>query len=335
MGLLPVWVIGETPLQTGYNERFALPAMFGLALFWVAMLWNFIENESKRRLVLSVMLGLAIAGHLRVANTFRLDWQKQEAYFSQIAWRAPSIKPDTAFVFFGPLTDFMPTSSTSAALNTLYTQSRQEQKVDFWYFDLQLSANVRVLEGGESFANNYRGIQFDAEDSGSNLFFYQNEDGCLWLLSPLHSQNAYIPQDMRQFAASSDPSRIIADKTTITDSPIFKRSSNESWCNYYQNAERLSQLGEWQEIVSLMQEAQRKNLNPNLAIEWLPLVRAHAQLGDWRAAEEISQKIHQSHARNDAMLCSMWNELSIKNNLDKIGNESLAMINELASCQIE
>ncbi|MDA1329843.1 MAG: hypothetical protein O3B43_02090, partial [Chloroflexi bacterium] len=88
VGLLPIWLIGETNLGPGYNERFALPAMFGAALFWMGLFWLLFRDFMPRALFLSILLGLIVAGHVRAADEFRADWAIQQAYYTQLNWRA-------------------------------------------------------------------------------------------------------------------------------------------------------------------------------------------------------------------------------------------------------
>ena len=335
-GLLPTWVIGKTALESGYGERFALPALFGAALFWVGMIWFFVEDVVKRRIIFALLLGIAVAGHVRAGNDFRWDWQQQQSYYEQMSLRAPGLETGTAIVALNRLSEFMPTSSTSAAINTLYSQSEDRARVDYWSFDLGLTANVEAIENGDVIESNYRGMQFNAESSDSLLFTYQPEAGCLWILSPLDVDNDYLPFEYRSLASYSNLSRIVADrKTSHAAEHIFGEKSSEGWCNFYQKAELARQMGNWQDVIDLMSEAEEREFSANYGVERLAQVEAHARLGNWDEAVQVSKEILAKHVRNSSMLCALWADISKDGELDDAGLRAVQNVEDLARCEAE
>lgn len=334
-GLLPTWVIGKTSLEIGYGERFALPALFGAALFWVGSIWLFVENRARRRILFALLLGLAVSGHVRASNEFRWDWQQQQSYYEQLSWRAPALEPGTAIIALNRLSDFMPISSSSAAINTLYPQSQDQVQVDYWAFDLERTLNVQAVEDGEIFESNYRGMLFEAESADSLLFTYQAEGGCLWVLTPLHADNDYLPFEHRALSSSSNVNRIFSERPSSgkVEEKIFGSLTTEGWCSFYQRAELAQQLGHWRDIIDLMNEAKKNGLNPNYGIERLALVNAYARLGNWNEAEQVSKEILAKHVRNATMLCAQWADFSEDGILDEIGLRAWQSVEELAQCE--
>ena len=333
-GLLPTWVIGKTALESGYGERFALPALFGAALFWVGIIWFFIEDRLKRRIVFALMLGLAVSGHVRASNEFRWDWQQQQSYYEQVSLRAPGLEPGTAIVALNRLSEFMPTSSTSSAINTLYPQSENQVQVDYWGFDLGLTANVEAIENGDVLESNYRGMLFSAESADSLLLTYQPEAGCLWVLTPLDVNNDYLPFEYRALASSSNVSRILAEKTSSgTPEKIFGDQSSKIWCSFYQRAELARQFGNWQDVIDLINEADENGFSANYGVERLALVEANARSGNWGEAEQVSEEILAKHVRNSSMLCALWVQFSEDGILDEGGKRAWQNVEELANCE--
>lgn len=335
-GLLPIWAVGEKPLEAGYNERFALPALFGAALVWVGGVWLLVKPRRHQIIILSVLLGLAVASHLRAANQFRWDWQSQQRFYQQLAWRAPGLKAGTALIAFEPLTDFMPASSTSAAINTLYPQSQSAGQVDYWAFELTRTQNVKTLQQRETFESSYRGMHFEASDASSTLFFFNPPGGCLWVLTPLHVENEYVPFENRELLTYSNLAQITREEESDSgpDPRIFGRPDRETWCYFFQKAELARQFEDWQQVVDLMAEAQGKGLGPNYGIEWLPLVEAQARLGNWQLAEEVSRLIHGMHSQNDSLLCALWDQLFAGGNSIEVANIAWQNVREAAHCEL-
>jgi hypothetical protein len=298
------------------------------------VIWLFVENANRRRLIFVVMLGLAVSGHLRAGNSFRLDWQQQIDFYEQLSWRVPDIEPGTAIVSFIPLSEWMPISSTSAAINSLYSQSMDEEQVDYWAFDLDRSLNVRAIEEDELLQSNYRGMQFEAESADSLIFLFQPEAGCLWLLTPLDVHNDYIPFENRSLAAQSNVQRILSENSgPATNQEIFGELTADSWCYFYQKAELARQVGDWQAVIDLMAEAEGKGFSPSYGVERLALVEAHVRLGNWELAEEVSEEIVGKHVRNSSMLCAQWESFANESVLEGEGMETLQNVVEFASCE--
>jgi hypothetical protein len=334
VGLMPTWVIGKTSLELGYGERFALPALFGAALFWAGIIWLFVENVDRRRLIFVVMLGLAVSGHLRAGNNFRLDWQQQVDFYQQLSWRAPDIEAGTAIVSFVPLSEWMPISSTSAAINSLYSQSMDEVQVDYWAFDLDRSLNVRAIEDDEVLESNYRGMQFEADNADSLIFLFQPEAGCLWLLTHLDVHNDYIPFENRSLAAQSNVQRILSESSGRAENQIiFGDLTADSWCFFYQRAELVRQTADWHAVIELMAEAEAKGFSANYGVERLALVEAYVRLENWDAAEEVSGEIVAKHIRNSSMLCAQWEGFANEGLLDDEGLAVHKNVVEVASCK--
>lgn len=336
-GLLPTWLIGKTSLESGYGERFALPALFGAALVWAGFIWLFIENKTKRRIVFAVLIGLAVASHVRASNNFRWDWQKQQSFYAQLSWRVPAVRPGTAILSFNRLSEFMPNSSTSTAINMLYPQSRPQTAMDVWAFELERTLNVKVIQQKGIFESNYRGMLFEAEDSESLLFTYQPEGGCLWVLTPLHAANDYVPFEHRALLFQANIDRILADDESEDYPPkaIFGSLEPEGWCYYYQRAELALQLGRWQEVLDLHNEAEEQGHNANYSVERLSLVKAYARLGNWEMAAQVSEEILAKHVRNTPMLCALWGQFSEDGLLDGAGLAAWQNVQDLVGCEAD
>jgi len=335
VGLLPIWLIGEDGLGPGYNERFALPGMLGAALIWMGLLWLLLRPPQARAVLLSAVLGLLVAGQVRGTEQFIEEWREQQAYFEQLKWRAPAIAPNTAFIIYEPVSNWMPNpSSTSVAVNTLYAQSRSSNEADFWFFETRRSARMHELENGKVLARNYRGLHFRAENADSLLFLYKPQDGCLWLLRPLDIHNAYLPEEQRDKVALANLGRIQASSAGAPPPEhIFGDLEADNWCYYFEKADLARQVGQWGVVLDLMDAAQEQGYAPSYGIEWLPLLEAHAQRGDWAAAEALSSQIHTLDAANDSMLCALWDQLRGAGNLGEEGLATRRAVREFANCE--
>ena len=64
--------------------------MLGATLLTVALIIWFVR-AGQQRLLLAILLGLSIVTQVLVVNRYRLDWNDQNSYYWQLAWRVPAL----------------------------------------------------------------------------------------------------------------------------------------------------------------------------------------------------------------------------------------------------
>ncbi len=72
---------------------------------------------------------------------------------------------------------------------------------------------------------------------------------------------------------------------------VFGTEPAHEWCYYYQKADLARQIGNWEEIAKIDQEAMKLSLAPRDAVEWMPFLQAYAMLGDTERVEQIAKII--------------------------------------------
>ena len=70
--------------------------------------------------------------------------------------------------------------------------------------------------------------------------------------------------------------------------PVFGPEPEYAWCYYYQKANLARQRGDWDEVLTLSEELQSKNLAPADLIEWMPFLQAYARAGDTDRLVELA-----------------------------------------------
>ncbi|MEX2162169.1 MAG: hypothetical protein WD751_09675 [Anaerolineales bacterium] len=334
LGMFPVWAIGETISQGDYNLRYILVGMLGASLVVGSLLVLFVPRRPQRILLVSLLVAFALGSHIHAANEYRLDWQAQRNFYWQLSWRAPALQPNTALVSFDRVSTYLGDPMTGNALNVLYPTAGKELSVGLWNFELTRTQTVNRIQNGEPLESDYRGLTFSTGSPEDLVFYFLPEGGCLWLLSPLDVHNDYLPVENRELVAHSNPGNALAvpEGDGYPPAHIFGAEPQHSWCYYYEKADLARWQGDWAQVLDLMAAAEQQGLRPNYGIEWLPLVEAQAFTGDWPLAVETSQRIHAMHARNEGLLCAVWQ--SIANNAADAaaGQEAYAQVSAFANC---
>jgi len=72
---------------------------------------------------------------------------------------------------------------------------------------------------------------------------------------------------------------------------IFGPEPARGWCYYFEKADLARQRRDWQEVVSLGEQALSENLRPRDVSEWMPFLEGYSNLGLVQQAEQISSRI--------------------------------------------
>ncbi len=312
LGLLPTWVTGRDLLGGRYDDRLALPAMFGACLVFVALVYLTIDRAAYRTVLLSALVGLAVGLHLRTANDFRWDWITQNRQLWQIYWRAPDIADDTPLVANGNFTTYVSRYSASYAINTFYGKEMQDGQAPLWYFEYRYDKLHRIvpdyLQGTEISGDLY-GTAFSGNSLNSLLIYAApTEEHCLWFLTPEDGAFETLPAEMRQMASVIDLTRISAQPGSGDYPPaeVFQAEPAHTWCYYYQKIELARQLGDWPHALQLWQQAQDGGHQPQHGYEYSGVVLAMLHEGQFAQAVNLTQQAVNRSEETASLFCSLW-----------------------------
>ena len=68
----------------------------------------------------------------------------------------------------------------------------------------------------------------------------------------------------------------------------FGEEPAHGWCFYYQKASLARQVGDWNEVLRLGEEANSRGLIANDQIEWMPFLQAYAYVDNVARLNEIA-----------------------------------------------
>lgn len=313
LGPLPAWLTGKQALVGLYGSRFALPAMFGASLLIVAFLEWLTPRRVAKTAILSVLIGLAVVFHLRTGNEYRWNWTEQSRFYWQLAWRAPSLEAGTALFSEGELFKWVGGYSTSMGINLLYPRQDGDPDVSYWFVDLENNfvQNREGLLQGIPIKQNFRSFEFRGQSQDSLVIVdAPAREHCLWVLGPDDLDNPALTELTRQVAAMSNLDRISAEsRAGYPPAEIFGPEPQHTWCYYYQKAELNRQLGEWENVASLGDQAIESGAAPNDEQEWLPFIEAYAHTGRWDRAQSLTETVAE-RTKYHLRLCALWDRIA-------------------------
>lgn len=308
---IPFWMI-DLPLNLGFpSSRALMPFTLGASLLLGGLIGLFPLPRWSRAVVLIVLIALAGAWQYRVADTFRRDWALQSAMFWQLSWRAPALQPDTTLLF-NELPLFYPTdNSLTAPLNWIYSHADGAQGMRYllYYPSLRLGTGLPALQPGLPVRQDYLGAAFSGStDQLLSVTF--DPPACLHVLDPLTAQpNIMIPQELRAAAAIANLD-VISAEPPVSPQSLFGEEPARGWCYYYQKADLARQLGDWEEVVRLGEQAFALDDHPNDPMERLPFIEGYAMTGDWQRANALTTETLAVTEIMRPVLCQLWDRIT-------------------------
>ena len=306
----PFWLTGLTISLAHPANRFTLPFMLAVSLI-VAGLIDFIPARA-RYLFLAAIIGLSAGRQFLWSTDYLRDWQAQKNLFWQMTWRAPGLKPGTLVLMNEELT-FSADNSLSAPLNWIYDPNASADKIGYvlFYPTNRLNESLPALQPDLPIQYDYIAGRFNGNTSQAVAFYY-DPPSCLRLLDPdLDSNNRFILDDslMREASVLSNKDQIL-DSSDARMPDVYGPEPEHGWCYYFEKADLARQLGDWETVTSLGDEASKLNDFPNNPVERFVFIEGYAHTGDWDRALKLSREAYRvSKDYVGPLLCKLWKRI--------------------------
>lgn len=309
LGALSGWITYRQALTQPYGNRIAIPALLGLGILTVGLLEWLSQNQNRKIILLSALCGIAVFGHLHIANNYREAWNNQRSFYWQLYWRMPALQPGTALLSDSEVILGAGDYSTISGVNLIYAKEFDAQNFPYWFFNMSQRFNPQMkrLMAGRSIGRTFRSWHFEG-DPDAVLLVNNSLDSCMQILSPDQPQNIQPSPLLSVVLPMVNLDRIISQSSTPSVPPaeIFGWEPAHTWCYYYQKASLAHQAGDWTKIVALLKEADQQGYEPVNKIEWLLFVDAYRRMENFSAAEALTSRIQTRDPRLISWLCTYW-----------------------------
>lgn len=309
LGRWPSFAAGLPLTLQSSNDRFMISMMIGGSLFIMGLVELVFRNARLKNFVFAILIALGIGQQFFNANIFRRDWTNQQEFFWQLAWRIPSLEPNTLIMTDQLPVDYETDLSFTAPINWIYAPAYTRSALPYAlvYTEKRLGGTLPSFERGEPIKVYLRTVNFDGSTSQA-IVIYMQENGCLRVLSPewgddvtYERQSGYLVEAI----PLSNTDLIITSADQTAKLP-FLSELEHTWCYYYTKAELARQKGDWQQVINLLNEAISFGYEPADPFEWLVFIEAQALTGDIEEAEKLSHKAFESDHGIRKGLCQVW-----------------------------
>jgi hypothetical protein len=313
LGCAPGWAIGRTASADFglWNDRFALAAMFGAALFIVVFLfWIFGNHYWRKVVIITILVAIAVGQNFRVTNDYRWSSIYQNRFAYELSWRAPYIESPTALFADNEMFIKMGVYPTSFMLNLLYPNKQDFPYMNYYFYTLNkyFPTNAWELANNIDVDQSHWYARFDTPSINSLVIsWHPLENQCVWVLTENDRYNPQITDLTKSALGATNLSRI----STITtpgypDSNLFGRENINQWCYYFEKGDLDRQLENWSDAVSLYDTATAKGFSTDYGVELMPFIEAYAHEGNGEKALELTKVAAVKGAQMREYICDNW-----------------------------
>jgi hypothetical protein len=339
LGRLPSFAAGlPLTLQSSF-DRFMISMMLGGSLFAVGLIELLIRNQRIKTYVFALLIALGIGQQFFNANIFRRDWAKQQEIYWQLAWRIPAMKPGTALLTHELPIDYETDLSFTAPINWMYAPDYKQtnpldEKSDLPYALIYTEKRLGgtalpSLNRNTTITLPIRRVSFHGS-TAQVLVIYMPRNGCLRVLDSARGDEVTYGNQSRFLVDAiplSDLSNIIVDPHQAAKPPFFPEPEH-AWCYYFAKAELARQLGDWGQVIDLIDEARSLGYEPEDSFEWLTYIEAQAHTGNMEDALTASRTASEQDNRIRRGLCELWKRFQTT---EPATEEELIRMNQILS----
>jgi len=308
-GLFPVWSSLRQITIGKWADRFGIPVMFGISLIILTLMYVVISKSKTRKLFLILAVGLSISFQIQKGYEYRKDFDLQKKFYTQLAWRIPSLEPGTIIYSPGIPTSKEADYSISMGLNMLFNSGIIDPTMDYWF------ATPRNFKPADAIANPTtefkEGLRnFSFESTVANVVsIHTTAQGCLWVIDHYYAINPEKIDQLYYYGELTNHD-LIGETISQTNnlSKIIDTSPQNTWCYYFEKGDLAQSKGKYQEAVDYYERALAEGLVPLESIEFMPFVKAYIKLGRIEEAISLSAESYRRSTLSNQAICQVWHD---------------------------
>ena len=294
-GLVPI-IVANRGVDFADLSRYSVISMFGAAMI-LAVFVDRLKNLRFQLGFVLLLIGLAVITHFSNGNSYAQYADSNNMFWWQVSWRIPQLKKGTTLVVHYPLGQAGEDYTIWSPANLIYYPDSQSQKFiqpTIYAALLNHDAVDKVLT--------QKGVEYDTR-RGSIHTFRNYSDILVITQSGPGSCVRVIDGHQTELSSSEDervilmaPYSQIQDVMTGTQFQTppqlpFGSEPTRGWCYYYEKASYARQVGDWQTVLNLGDQAAKLGLKPQDLIEWMPFLQAYAHFGNQAQLTQLARSI--------------------------------------------
>lgn len=346
------FLVTDLPLRLIFpNSRFTMPFALGVAFLLVAFL-ELLPKWSNKLLVASALVALAVGVQFNNGYLWREDWQEQQSFFWQMAWRIPDLKSGSILLSSDTPFEYSSDNSLTFPLNLIYAPDNHSTEIEYAYFfvSVRLGNELEALKPGLPIHQNYLAATFDSS-SDQIVAVHFAPPGCFRVLHPIYDKDLplapmmgedadlltetglpVLPRSAAKALTLSNLGQVVPNAKSPTLPEILGAEPAHTWCYYFEKADLARQLDDWAQVAEIGDQVFAIPYYPDDYSEYLPFVEAYARTGRWEDARDLTRKTAELMPILRPALCAVWQRVETDPGASITLAQSEKMKDELGYC---
>lgn len=320
------FLVTDLPLRLIFpNSRFTMPFALGVAFLLVALL-EILPKWSNKVFLASVLAALAVGVQFNNGYLWREDWQQQQSFFWQVAWRIPDLEPGSILLSSDTPFAYSSDNSLTFPLNLIYAPENRSTEIEHAYFfvSVRLRNELEALKPGLPIHQDYLAATFDSS-SDKIVAVHFAPPGCFRVLHPIYDKDLplapmmgedaglltetglpVLPRSAAKAMTLSHLGQIVRDVESPTLPEILGAEPAQTWCYYFEKADLARQSDDWAQVAEIGDQVFAIPYYPDDYSEYLPFVEAYTRTGRWEDARDLTRKTADLMPILRPALCAIW-----------------------------
>ena len=316
LGGLPIWTTNRQVVVGLWSDRFILAPMVGASIIIVFLVEWLLESKHKKSVVMGFLLFVSLAYQIRNTDTYKENWQIQKDYYWELYWRAPALQENTAIL--GPKMPFslIGDYSVGIALNSIYANELKSVDVPYWFINTSHFLGWDIFPDYEKdlpIEYDYRNIKFRSNTSNGLGVTNDSGKGCVLVLDDIYKNvHGFTEYEYELFKVSNLDQIVYDDQDQYQTPPpkeIFGEGNENAWCYYFEKADLARQMGDWEEVARLGDEAESNGYRTKISYEMIPFIEGYAHMEEWDKAIRYTDTANRLVALMQPVLCDTWERI--------------------------
>jgi hypothetical protein len=295
-GLIPI-ILANRGVDFGDLSRYSVISMFG-AVMILAVFVDRLKNFGFQLGFVLLLIGIAVITHFSNGDSYARYADSNDMFWWQVSWRIPQLKKGTTLVVHYPAGQAGEDYTIWSPANLIYYPDSQSQKFiqpAIYAALLNHDAVDKVLT--------QKGVEYDTRRGSIHTF--RNYSNILLITQPTSASCVHVIDGHQTELSSYEDERVMlmAPYSQIQDvmpgtqfqTPPqlpFGSEPTRGWCYYYEKASYALQVGDWQTVLNLGDQAAKLGLKPQDLIEWMPFLQAYAHFGNQTQLTKLARSIN-------------------------------------------
>ncbi len=294
-GLVPI-IVANRGVDFADLSRYSVISMFG-AVMILAVFVDRLKNLKFQLGFVLLLIGIAVITHFSNGDSYAQYAESNNMFWWQVSWRIPQLKKGTTLVVHYPLGQAGEDYTIWSPANLIYYPDSQSQKFiqpAIYAALLNHDAVDKVLT--------QKGVEYDTRRGSIHTFRNYSDilvitqtgpGSCVRVLDGHQTElSSYEDERVMLMAPYSQIQDVLPGTQFQTPPQLpFGSEPTRGWCYYYEKASYARQVGDWQTVLNLGDQAAKLGLKPQDLIEWMPFLQAYAHFGNQAQLTQLARSI--------------------------------------------